>query len=102
MTSPLAGRPPTALNVFDSSFNNIDSSGNWTLKCKELSSNDSNVSVGSTFGNTEIKCNAVGAGGTISLTGGTGLLSATSSGSSGQHLTLTINGTPYKIALLNL
>jgi hypothetical protein len=44
MTSSLAGRPPTSYNVFDSSFNNIDSSGNWTLKVKELYS-DSNVNI---------------------------------------------------------
>lgn len=100
--SALNARIPTALNVFDNSFNNIDQNGNWTLKCKELSSNDSNVSVGSTSGNTEIKCNATGVGGTISLTGGTELLSTTAGGNSGQHLTLKINGTQYKIALLNM
>jgi hypothetical protein len=61
-----------------------------------------NVSVGSISGNTEIKCNSTGAGGSIVLTGGTGLLSETSSGSSGQNLVITINGTQYKIALLNL
>jgi hypothetical protein len=99
-TAPRA-RPPTSYNVFDSSFNNIDPSGNWTFKCKELSSNDTNVSLGSTSGNTELKCNAVGAGGSISLTGGTGLLAATAGGSSGQHLVLTINTVQYKIALLN-
>jgi hypothetical protein len=99
MTSSLRGRPPTSYNVFNSSFNNIDSSGNWILKCKELSSSDSNLSVGSTFGNTEIKCNTTGVGGTISLTGGTGLLAATSGGNSGQHLVVTINGTVYKIRL---
>jgi len=71
------------------------------LKCKELRSSDSNVSVGSTSGNTEIRCNATGAGGTIILTGGTALLSSSSSGNSGQHLVITINGNPYKIALLN-
>ena len=32
MTSSLKGRPPTSYNVFDSSFNSIDQSGNWTLK----------------------------------------------------------------------
>jgi hypothetical protein len=32
LTSSLKGRPPTALNVFDSSFNNIDSNGNWTIQ----------------------------------------------------------------------
>ena len=101
MTSSLQARPPTSYNVFDSSFNSIDASGNWTLKCKELSSSDSNVSIGSTSGNTEIKCNATGAGGTISLTGGTDLLSGSSGSNSGQHLVLTINGVQYKIKLEN-
>ena len=101
LTSHLKGRPTSSYNTFDSSFNNIDTNGNWTLKCKELSSSDSNLSVGSTFGNTEIKCNTTGVGGTLSLTGGTGLLSSTSGGSSGQHLVITINGVQYKIALLN-
>ncbi len=31
MTSSLSGRPPTSYNVFDSSFNSIDQSGNWTF-----------------------------------------------------------------------
>jgi hypothetical protein len=31
MTSSLKGRPPTSYNVFDSSFNSIDQSGNWTF-----------------------------------------------------------------------
>ena len=36
---------------------------------------------------------------TVAIAGA--VLSATASGSSGQHLRLTINGTIYKIALLN-
>jgi hypothetical protein len=32
----LKNRLPTSYNVFDSSFNNIDNSGNWTLKAKEI------------------------------------------------------------------
>jgi hypothetical protein len=36
ITSSLTGRPPTSYNVFDSSFNHIDSSGSWTIKAKEL------------------------------------------------------------------
>jgi hypothetical protein len=101
MTSSLKGRPPTSYNVFDSSFNNIDQSGNWSLKCKELSSSDSNVSIGSTSGNTEIKCNATGGGGNIILTGGTNLLSTAVGTPSSNYLVLTINGVNYKIALLN-
>ena len=45
--------------------------------------------------------NSTGAGGSLTLTGGTGLLSGTAGGASGQHLVLTINGVNYKIALLN-
>jgi hypothetical protein len=36
MTSSLQGRPPTSYNVFDSNFNNIDQSGNWTFKAKSI------------------------------------------------------------------
>jgi hypothetical protein len=32
----LKNRLPTSYNVFDSSFNNIDNSGNWTIKAKEM------------------------------------------------------------------
>jgi len=46
------------------------------------------------------KDNSAGSGLGLALTGNT-LLSATSTGSSGQHLCLTIGGTVYKIALLN-
>ena len=44
MTSSLTGRPPTSYNVFDSSFNNIDSNGNWTLKSKSIFS-DTNITI---------------------------------------------------------
>ena len=57
--------------------------------------------VGNPTGNLNIRVNNTGAGGTLSLTGGTGLLSGSASGNSGQHLVVTINGTAYKIALLN-
>jgi cytoskeletal protein CcmA (bactofilin family) len=43
MSSSLQGRPPTSFNVFDSSFNNIDNSGNWTLKVKEIYNSSQNV-----------------------------------------------------------
>ena len=39
MTSSLKGRPPTSYNVFDSSFNAIDESGNWTFSAIDISSN---------------------------------------------------------------
>jgi hypothetical protein len=56
--------------------------------------------VGNEAGNLELRMNSTGAGGTLTLTGGTGLLAGTAGGSSGQHLVLTINGTQYKVALL--
>ena len=39
MTSSLKGRPPTSYNVFDSSFNAIDESGNWTFSNISISGN---------------------------------------------------------------
>ena len=36
ITSSLDGRPPTSYNVFDSTFNNIDSNGNWAIKARNL------------------------------------------------------------------
>jgi chromosome segregation ATPase len=54
MTSSLAGRPPTSYNVFDSSFNNIDQSGNWTLKVKEIYNSSQNVLIN---GNVDISGN---------------------------------------------
>ena len=57
--------------------------------------------VGNPSGNLNIRVDNTGAGGTLSFTGGTGLLSASAGGSSGQHLVVTINGTAYKIKLEN-
>jgi hypothetical protein len=54
--------------------------------------------VGSFAGNTQLRC---GATNSIEFSGAA-LLSTTSGGSSGQHLTLTINGTVYKIKLENV
>ena len=69
-----------------------------------LDANGNNVQnapqVGNAAGNLELRMNSTGAGGTFTITGGTGLLSGTAGGSSGQHLALTINGVSYKIALL--
>lgn len=55
--------------------------------------------VGNSAGNLEVRVNNAGSGGSLTLTGGTGLLAATSGGSAGQHLVITINGVNYKIAL---
>ena len=72
---------------------NLDMSGNSILQTPSIS----NLS-----GNIEIKCDITGAGGSIILTGGTDLISVTSSGASGQYLKLTINGNDYKIKLENV
>jgi len=47
MTSSLKGRPPTSYNVFDSSFNSIDESGNWSMKQLTLTDLSSSTSIGS-------------------------------------------------------
>ena len=39
VTSSLKARPPTSYNVFDSSFNRIDESGNWTFSAIDISTN---------------------------------------------------------------
>ena len=52
MTSSLKGRPPTSYNVFDSSFNAIDESGNWTFSALTVSGT-SNLS------STEIRGNVL-------------------------------------------
>jgi hypothetical protein len=39
MTSSLQGRPPTSYNVFDSSFNSIDESGNWSFSNISITGN---------------------------------------------------------------
>lgn len=70
-----------------------------------LDCNNQNVrnapQVGNEAGNLELRMNSVGTGGSLTLTGGTDLLSGSAGGNSGQHLVLTINGVNYKIALLN-
>ena len=81
----------------------ITSNGNVGIGTNNPSFNldVSGGSIGNSSGNLTLNVNSSGAGGTLSLAGGTGLLSATSGGSSGQHLVITINGTQYKIALLS-
>jgi cytoskeletal protein CcmA (bactofilin family) len=87
MTSSLQGRPPTSYNVFDSSFNNIDSSGNWTIAAKDL------------IYSSDIKMTTTNsAAGVVDLSGGF-LLTATAGSNSGQFLRVRINGTVYKINL---
>lgn len=75
------------------SYQNIDLNNNQLVNAPQI---------GNAAGNLELRVNNSGSGGTLTLTGGTGLLAATAGGSAGQHLVLTINGTVYKIALLNV
>jgi hypothetical protein len=81
ITSSLAGRPPTSYNFFDSPFNSIDSTGNWTiqqvlfLKSTEINNNSATPSA---LGANLLYINNTN---TTSITNFTG-------GSSGQMLTL--------------
>ena len=70
----------------------VSSTGNITI--------DASGSSGTGTINLTTKNGTAGSGAGLVLTGNT-LTSATSSGSSGQHLAITINGVVYKIALLN-
>lgn len=97
-TSSFAARIPTQTNVFDSEYNRLDNNGDWTIRGTSFTS-PSAVVLGSTNSNTTIQCNSVGAGGTLSLLGGTGLLTDSAGPATVQYLSITVNGTPYKIAL---
>lgn len=97
-TSSFAARIPTQTNVFDSEYNRLDNNGDWTIRGTSFTS-PSAVVLGSTNSNTTIQCNSVGAGGTLSLIGGTGLLTGSAGPEIGQYLSIMVNGTPYKIAL---
>ncbi len=81
--------------------NKFDASGNLLMADAEIRTAPV---IGNTAGNLTLQLDSTsggGVGGTLLLSGGTGLLSGTSGGNSGQHLVITINGTPYKIALQN-
>jgi hypothetical protein len=69
------------------------SSGNMTI------GNSSSSAAGATL-TLATKDNVAGSGAGLVLNGNT-LLSGSAGGHFGQHLALTINGTVYKIALLN-
>jgi len=80
------------------------SDANSTIKTSGAGSVNLNLDATASAGNGGIvlktKDAVAGSGTGLVLTGNT-LLSASSSGSSGQHLALTINGVVYKIQLLN-
>jgi len=79
MKSSLKARLPTANNVFGSTnYNNIDENGDWLI-------NTRNIKV-----DTRVR-----------LGGNASILSATNGGASGIFLNVNVNGTNYKIQLLN-
>lgn len=85
----------------NNSFRPLDMNGNNVIASTGSMSIDTSASA--TAGATltlATKDNVAGSGAGLVLSGNT-LLSATSSGNSGQHLALTIGGTVYKIQLLN-
>jgi hypothetical protein len=52
MTSSLSGRHPTSYNTFNSSYNNIDSNGNWQVKARNLyTDTGSTITVSNPIGN---------------------------------------------------
>ena len=114
-----AGNQDGTLSIFNSvngtvletfNFNGAQNENN-TFRPFDLNNNDIRTSTGnivlsgtlsSGVGSIELKSKdaTAGAGTGLILTGNT-LLSGSSGGNSGQHLALTINGTVYKISLLN-
>ena len=85
----------------NNSFRPLDMNGNAIRTTS--GSMEINTSASSTTGavlTLATKDNVAGSGAGLALTGNT-LQSGTAGGHFGQHLCLTINGTPYKIALLN-
>jgi hypothetical protein len=98
-----------SVNSVLTDFLELDGSEEQINAYKPLDMNNNSI-VSSTG---DITLNASGSSGTgnINLTTtstggliftGTALQSGTSSGNSGQHLVITLNGTPYKIALQNV
>jgi hypothetical protein len=82
LISSLKGRLPTSYNVFDSSFNNIDNNGNWTIRAKEIY-NPGNLLL-------DVK-------GNLDLSGN--ISSPTSGAFSNLYLQFNMNGNTYKIPL---
>ena len=113
------GNQDGTLSIFNSvngvvseTFNfNGGQNENNTFRPLDLNNNDIRTSTGNILltgtlssgaGSIELKTKdaTAGSGTGLILTGNT-LLNASAGGSAGTHLCLTINGTPYKIALLN-
>lgn len=77
-TSPLVDQVPTSLNVFESQYNNVNENNQWEMEVNEMIFNNYFV-----------------------VNGNSALISDFAGGNSGDHLVVRINGTPYKIRLLN-
>lgn len=90
-----------AYSAVASQSHNIEMGGNSILSCLELEGTSGNDLTISSLNDLVLSCDTSGVGGEIKLVGGTGLLSASASGSSGQYLVISINGTQYKINLEN-
>lgn len=84
----------------NNTFRPFDLNGNALKTSQGNMTIDTTSSTGTGTLTIATKDGTAGSGGGLLLTGNT-LLSASASGSSGQHLALTIGGTVYKIALLN-
>lgn len=93
-TSAWNSRIPMANNVFNSPFNSIsNTTGDWTIQGVSFTSPQACL-IGSSGGNTTIQTGA-----TLRFNAST---SGTAGGGSGQYLNINVNGTSYKIALLNV
>jgi hypothetical protein len=89
-------RTDTALSYNPATDTFVASNGNFATVNTPVVQN--------TTGNLDLRVSTTingGVGGALILTGGTGILSTSAGGNSGQHLVLSINGTTYKIALLS-
>lgn len=93
ITSSFQHRVPTQLNVFASPSNTISQAGDWSIQGTSFQSANA-VTLGSTAGNTTIQTGA-----TLRFNAST---AATAGGGSGVYLNINVNGTAYKIALLNV
>jgi len=81
----------------------ITSNGNVGIgtSAPALNLDVANGSIGNSTGDLTLNVNSTGAGGSLNLAGGTGLLADTAGATSTKHLVLSINGTIYKIKLEN-
>lgn len=97
--SSLKKRTPTSNNVFDNSFNSISNNGEWTFKTKELYNDENNILIdasGIDISSNELNIDT----NVLDLSGD--IITDTSGGTaSGNFLQVRINGTNYKIQLLN-